>query len=181
MDNSTELQSEHRRRISNKGNQYAILTTDDFRLLTTSAFIVSTCSSLRADDAALESTLNRIQTLEEQVSRLNREANANSISNPYGITQCVCQSDGHSVGSCGANCVVNGGDADSTAVPLTVVYDNGFVLKPVDINKTPFSMTINVWFQARHSYFDSDGPTPDQNDFEFERKRLAFRGIARPT
>ena len=78
----------------------------------------------------------------------------------------------------GANCVVSGGDAGSTAVQLTVVYDNGFVLKPVGINKTPFSMTINSWCQARHSYFDSDGSTSDQNDFEFEQTRLAFRGIA---
>lgn len=52
------------------------------------------------------------------------------------------------------------------------------MLRPVDADATPFEMKINSWLQLRHSLFDSDGPTPDQNDFEFERARLLFSGFA---
>jgi hypothetical protein len=147
-------------------------------LLTLCAVIFCTSRLATADDAALENALNRIQSLEEQVSRLNHEAAPSSINSGSGIQQCVCQADGGLAGACGAGCGVSGGNSDSTGTPLTVVYDKGFVLKPVDAEKTPFSMKINSWFQARHSYFDSEGPTPDQNDFEFERTRLSFSGIA---
>lgn len=58
------------------------------------------------------------------------------------------------------------------------MYDRGFVLRPVDAEQTPFEMKINSWLQLRHTYFDSDGPTPDQNDMEFERARLLFSGFA---
>ncbi len=62
-------------------------------------------------------------------------------------------------------------------------YDNGFAmtspggvkLKPGDV---PFSLRLNSWMQFRHTYFDSDGPNPDENDLEFERLRLTLQGHA---
>lgn len=126
----------------------------------------------RAEDA--DNALNRIQSLEEQVARLTGE----SGSAPSAIQQCACQTDGSPSGSCGAGCGGSAGNAAQNAHPLMAVYDGGFLLKPVDPETTPFSMKINSWLQLRHSYFDSDGPTPDENDFEFERTRLSFSGIA---
>lgn len=79
----------------------------------------------------------------------------------------------------------------STAVPrlrsaaeashLYLGYDKGFLLaadeaigsRAADAN---FLMRINSWVQLRHTYFDSDGPNPDQNTFSFERLRLSFGG-----
>ena len=60
-------------------------------------------------------------------------------------------------------------------------YDNGFVIESPPGFKMqgqgfPYSMRINSRFQFRHTAFDSDGPNPDQNDFEFERLRLVFSG-----
>lgn len=142
------------------------------------AIVFSAYGQIRADEAALENALNRIQSLEEQVSRLNQDAIANPPGTASAIQQCACSVSGELRGVCGQGCGAAGGKAASTAIPLTVVYDKGFVLKPIDVKKHPFSMKINSWIQARHSYFDSEGPTPDQNDFEFERARLVFSGIA---
>lgn len=62
-------------------------------------------------------------------------------------------------------------------------YDNGFVIASPDgldigTGDVPFAMRINSWVQMRHTLFDSDGPNPDENDFEFERVRLTFGGHA---
>lgn len=130
--------------------------------------------STMAGDEELQNALNRIQTLEEQVARLNQSPAGQGSA----ILQCDCQRDGGPTGNCGAGCGSARGGTAKNSHPLTAVYDNGFVLKPVDPDKTPFSLKINSWFQARHSYFDSEGPNPDQNDFEFERTRLAFSGFA---
>lgn len=138
------------------------------------AFVLVTNRPTMAGDEELQHALNRIQTLEEQVARLNQSPAAlDSV-----IVRCDCQTDGGPTGSCGAGCGSTGGSAAKTTHPLTAVYDGGFVLKPVDADKTPFSLKINSWLQARHSYFDSEGPNPDQNDFEFERTRLGFSGYA---
>jgi len=138
------------------------------------AFVLVTNRPTIAGDEELQQALNRIQTLEEQVARLNQSPAAQDSV----ILQCDCQRGGGPTGSCGAGCGSTGGGKASSGHPLTAVYDGGFVLKPVDADKTPFSLKINSWFQARHSYFDSEGPNPDQNDFEFERSRLSFSGYA---
>jgi hypothetical protein len=136
--------------------------------------ILLTCRLATAGDEELQHALNRIQTLEEQVARLN----ASPLTTDSGIQQCACQTDGGPGITCGAGCGASSGNGAPGTHAMTVVYDDGFLLKPVDPDKTPFSMTINSWFQARHSYFDSEGTTPDQNDFEFERSRLLFSGFA---
>ena len=135
--------------------------------------VLSTGRPAAADDAQLQNALNRIQTLEEQVARLN----AVPAVVDAGITQCACQADGSSNGICRGRCEASS-SGTANDHPLTVVYDGGFLLKPVDEDMTPFSMKINSWFQARHSFFDSEGTTPDENEFEFERTRLLFSGVA---
>ena len=45
----------------------------------------------------------------------------------------------------------------------------------------PLSLKFNSWFQLRHSYFDSNGINPNENNFEFERLRLIFAGYAYST
>lgn len=61
-------------------------------------------------------------------------------------------------------------------------YDGGFTLTgPINDlkdGKPKFTMKIGSWGQLRHNYFDSTGPTRDQNDLEFERLRLTFGGYA---
>lgn len=74
-----------------------------------------------------------------------------------------------------------GGSADPdearTLSRAGYVYDNGFVLQgqSTDGDRT-FRMRINSWSQFRHTYFSSDGPTADENDFEFERLRFVMSG-----
>lgn len=46
----------------------------------------------------------------------------------------------------------------------------------LDAHEWPFSMRIGTWGQLRHSYFNSHGPNPSLNEFEFERLRLVFDG-----
>ena len=70
---------------------------------------------------------------------------------------------------------------DVEAAHLYLGYDRGFLLaadeavgtRAADAN---FLMRVNSWAQLRHTYFDSDGPNPDQNTFSFERLRLSFGG-----
>lgn len=61
-------------------------------------------------------------------------------------------------------------------------YDGGFTFAgPIDDlkdGKPKFTMKIGSWGQFRHNFFDSRGPTLDQNDLEFERLRLTFSGYA---
>lgn len=61
-------------------------------------------------------------------------------------------------------------------------YDGGFTLSgPINDlqdGKPKFKMKIGSWGQLRHNYFDSTGPTLDQNTMEFERLRLTFSGYA---
>jgi hypothetical protein len=64
--------------------------------------------------------------------------------------------------------------------PLTSGYDKGFFIRrppdPSQPDAEPFLMKINSRMQFRHTLLDSDGPGPDENDFEFERLRLVFSG-----
>jgi Phosphate-selective porin O and P len=61
-------------------------------------------------------------------------------------------------------------------------YDRGFFLSQgiarSQIDDAPFLLRVNAWAQLRHSYFNSGGPNPDENQFEFERARLIFSGNA---
>lgn len=141
-------------------------------LISLSSLLMS--SSVGAYDGRLNDALERINALEAQVATLTE--NATPV--PQAVEQCSCQIQGSSAGACGAGCGASGTGAAADAHPLVVDYDGGFRLKPVDPDKTPFSMKINSWFQLRHSVFDSDGTTPDENDFDFERTRLGFSGIA---
>lgn len=69
------------------------------------------------------------------------------------------------------------------------VYDDGFLLRPLDASKHPFSLKIKGRIQFRYSGFardvdswtDSAGitrPVPNRNNFEVERARLKFSGQA---
>lgn len=60
-------------------------------------------------------------------------------------------------------------------------YDSGFyIASPEGIKvgdlDVPFLLRHRARLQFRHSYFDSTGPNPDENDFELERARLQFLG-----
>lgn len=41
----------------------------------------------------------------------------------------------------------------------------------------PFELRTNAWFQLRHAYFDSQGPSRSRNTISFERLRLSFSGL----
>ncbi len=142
--------------------------------------LLMTALPVSAQDAELEAALRRIEALEDQVRALQPERMIQpAVYEP--THQCRCgdcqQADDRCEQSCGADCKGYRSGAKA-AQPLQAVYDRGFVLRPVDADQTPFEMKINSWLQLRHSVFDSDGPTPDQNDFEFERARLVFSGFA---
>ncbi len=64
-----------------------------------------------------------------------------------------------------------------------VGYDNGFLIanqKQGDLQAGdfPFRLRINGWGQLRHTYFQSEGINPDQNQFQLERGRLVISGSA---
>lgn len=143
--------------------------------------LLLTESPLLAQDAELETALRRIETLEEQVRSLQTSEQIQPAVFEQSAGQCGCGDCAHAEGGCQASCGAgcNGaGSGGKTEHPLKAVYDKGFVLRPVDADQTPFEMKINSWLQLRHSLLDSDGPTPDQNDMEFERARLLFSGFA---
>jgi len=139
--------------------------------------LLVTESPLLAQDADLETALRRIAALEEQVRSLQTGEQIQPAVFEQTEEQCGNGGCQHADGDCGAGCDRDRSGAKA-AQPLQAVYDRGFVLRPVDADQTPFEMKINSWLQLRHSVFDSDGPTPDQNDFEFERARLVFSGFA---
>jgi hypothetical protein len=60
-------------------------------------------------------------------------------------------------------------------------YDGGFVManhgtSSVSAGDLPFLMRVNSWLHLRHTLFQSDNASPDQNSFSFERLRLGFSG-----
>ena len=58
-------------------------------------------------------------------------------------------------------------------------YDKGFVITSPGEPRSDsdsFHLRFNSWMQLRHTVFDSDGVTADQNEVEFERLRLIFSG-----
>lgn len=68
-------------------------------------------------------------------------------------------------------------------------YEKGFVIKPFDQERHPFSLKINGWTQFRHHAFDRDVSTwtdqagitrtvQNRNAFDIERGRLIFSGMA---
>lgn len=59
--------------------------------------------------------------------------------------------------------------------PFVSGFDKGFFIEAVD---APFRLKMNAWLQFRHAYFNTGSPTPDENEFEFERARLIFSGHA---
>lgn len=87
----------------------------------------------------------------------------------------------------------SGADVESafstTTGPFQVGYDKGFVIQPVDREKTPFRLRITGRMQFRHTafvrdekhYTDNAGNVirvDKRNDFEIERGRLTFDGFA---
>ncbi|MGD9762848.1 MAG: hypothetical protein AB7V27_03945 [Candidatus Binatia bacterium] len=85
---------------------------------------------------------------------------------------------------------VQGKPALSTSTgPFQVGYDKGFVIQPVDREKTPFKLRITARMQFRYTLFARDVRTytdsagiiydiNDRSDFEIERGRLTFDGFA---
>ena len=73
-------------------------------------------------------------------------------------------------------------DKPKAPKPINDGYKGGFTLmgpiSDLKDGKPKFTMNIGSWGQLRHNFFDSDGPTLDQNDLEFERLRLTFNGYA---
>lgn len=144
----------------------------------------------KADDPQLEAALRRIEALESQVIRLTETDSSYSAPDASPITRTSAseltfrgyeEGDTECDKACDTACDAGGACNSNTAKDkhfLYTEYDKGFVLRPFDAEKTPFEMKINSWLQMRHSVFDSDGPTADQNDFEFERLRLLFSGHA---
>jgi hypothetical protein len=70
-----------------------------------------------------------------------------------------------------------------------VVYDDGWILRPLDPYRTPFELKVNFHDQFRYTGFanqqssvvNSAGqtvPTPGRNDFDINRGRLVFSGYA---
>jgi hypothetical protein len=76
-------------------------------------------------------------------------------------------------------------------IPFThvVVYDDGWTLRPVDANASPYELTFSFHDQFRYTGFVGDEPlvtnaagqqiaTPDRNSFDINRGRLVFSGYA---
>ena len=72
--------------------------------------------------------------------------------------------------------------------PFFVEYDEGFVIRPRDKEKSPYELKINSRMQFRYTGFKRDveewedqagnvTPVTDRNDFEIERGRLIFSGF----
>ncbi|MEQ9411107.1 MAG: porin [Fuerstiella sp.] len=68
-----------------------------------------------------------------------------------------------------------------------VDYDKGFVIRPIDPGKHPFSLKVNGWVQFRHHAFAREattwtdnagvtGPVQTRNAFDVERARLNLSG-----
>ena len=81
--------------------------------------------------------------------------------------------------------------SSSRGTPFThvVVYDNGWTLRPIDPDRTPYELTISLHNQFRYTGFDTDAPfytnaagqtvpTPSRSDFDINRGRLVFSGYA---
>lgn len=77
----------------------------------------------------------------------------------------------------------------TTTGPFEIGYDRGFVIQPVDRDRTPFRLRITARMQFRHTLFvredkrftDNSGRVrriDKRNDFEIERGRLTFDGFA---
>lgn len=77
----------------------------------------------------------------------------------------------------------------TTAGPFQVGYDKGFVIQPVDREKTPFKLRVTARMQFRYTLFQRDERTytdsagvvygiADQSYFDIERGRLTFDGFA---
>jgi hypothetical protein len=78
--------------------------------------------------------------------------------------------------------IVETGDLDWLE-SVRVGYDDGFVIcseqqNELGCNNAPFNLKLNGWGQLRHSVFDSEGETPDENQFQLKRARLIFSGHA---
>ncbi len=66
---------------------------------------------------------------------------------------------------------------------VRVGYDGGFVIASdrdlqLDAGEFPFRLQLNGWGQLRYTYLDSQGPTPDLNQFQLKRARIVFAGSA---
>lgn len=70
-----------------------------------------------------------------------------------------------------------------------VVYDDGWVLRPYDVESSPYELQINLHNQFRYTGFAPSEPTftnsagvtvpiEDRNDFDINRGRLVFSGYA---
>jgi hypothetical protein len=62
-------------------------------------------------------------------------------------------------------------------------YDNGFVIasrreQELGTADYPFWLRFNGWGQLRHTYFDSQGPNRNVNQFQLKRGRLSFSTAA---
>jgi hypothetical protein len=89
-----------------------------------------------------------------------------------------------------ADCTSSGdGGADHYTLRFIADYDDGFVIRPVDPDKTPFELKLNGWIQFRHDAFDRDvetwtdnagmiRPVRNRNAWDIERGRLVFSGYA---
>ncbi|MEX0700914.1 MAG: porin [Planctomycetales bacterium] len=87
-----------------------------------------------------------------------------------------------------AACDQANGNGDGEKKPKFYVdYDDGFVIRPYDPEKTPFELQINGRMQFRYAGFQRDReffvnrggvvPVRNRNDFEIERGRLEFSGF----
>jgi hypothetical protein len=81
--------------------------------------------------------------------------------------------------------------ATGAAAPFShvVIYDNGWTLRPVDSESTPYELKFSLHNQFRYTGFATDDrfyvnsaersvPTPSRNDFDINRGRLVFSGYA---
>lgn len=84
------------------------------------------------------------------------------------------------------SCVVDG-ELDGPTHFLK--YDDGWVLRPYDVESSPFELKINLHNQFRYTGFDPTEPNftnsagvvvpiEDRNDFDINRGRLVFSGYA---
>jgi hypothetical protein len=79
--------------------------------------------------------------------------------------------------------------ANTTPITHGIVYDDGWILRPLNAQQTPFELKFSFHNQFRYTGFanqesaviNSAGatvPTPPRNDYDINRGRLIFSGYA---
>lgn len=130
--------------------------------------------------ARLQATVEELRTEVERLKRTGDRTEGLPVRCGCGKLHCECDQPAYQLQS------------ESDDLPWmthTAVYDDAWILRPMDPKQTPFELAVSLHNQFRHTAFQSEQPTtvnaagqvvrtPDRNDFDINRGRLVFSGFA---